>query len=215
MKTATTNFLFDDNAVAALARDYVSGVSRTDGVRGTYLRVLVAHAQKELTISRVSLPATIAAIERADAHLYAVIKETVTTPEIAEADGLEATEAHRRALERNRRSNFARSAKATLVYWANAGGKLRSIEASTITKDQLRAVHRDGIPARSLDMRATRTEARVERIVRELAADNMDKARDFITALYTKLTDIVTLPPVKQRQMREINLRPTTQPAAH
>lgn len=217
MKTATTNFLFDDNAVASLAKDYLAAVKSAEGVNVTYLRVLVAHAQKELTVTRVSIPATIAAIERADEHLYRVIMEAVVTPEIAATTGLEPAESRRRTLERNRRTNFARSAKATLMGFAKAGGKLRSVDADTVTKLQLRAVYGEGRPARPLEARADRAEARVEKIVRELAADDMEKAREFITSLYTKLTDIVTLPPVKQRQMRDISLRPTApqQQAAH
>jgi hypothetical protein len=213
MKTSTpTNFLFDDAAIAALARDYATGVGRADTIRGTYLRVLVAHAQQELTTTRVTLPATIAAIERADSHLYAIVKESVTTVDIADAEGLEPAEARRRALERNRRSNFARTAKSTLVNWTRTGGKLRSIDASTVTKDQLRVAH-DGDAPTSLDARAARIEARVERIVKELAADSMERARDFITSLYTSLTDIVELPTVKPRH--QLRATPPAQVAAH
>jgi hypothetical protein len=208
-KAKPKDFLLDDAGVAALARDYVDGVSRTDRVSSTYLRVLVAHSQKELNAKRVTEDAALAAVGRAHTRLYAIVMQAVTTEDIAPDPDLPAEEAHTRAMERNRRSNFARTAKSTLVAWIYAGGKLRSLDPATVIKADLRALYAGKTPP--LPARIKRTEARLTTLLKELAEEDLGAARERVTELIRALTDAVPMPQL----VRTVAPRRDARAAAH
>lgn len=140
-----SNYLANEQQVEALAHECYSGQARVGRADTTYLKVLVAGCQSALGQhrgKRVSGPKvtdiqlnTIGSVH--DTYYMAVMRG-ITTQDIIHDDNLPADERQSRALERNRRSAFARTAKSTLVGFVRAGYDLRDLVVSTITKSQLR-----------------------------------------------------------------------------
>jgi len=178
---ARTGYLVTEAALAALAKDYASGVEQTEGVRGTYLRILVAHSKRELEtagVKRATTDAALAAVQRAHEALYTIVLAAITTPDIAPDDEADADETRRRTKERNRRSTFARTSKTTLVRAIEAGERLAALDPATVTKEMLQARYaqvRAG-PGTATE-RIARLRASLERLVRELAEEDKDAAQ--------------------------------------
>jgi hypothetical protein len=213
--SSRTGFILSDEALAALARDYAAGVQRAGAVRGRYLPVLVAHTKRELDrvgAKRPQMDTVLAAIDAVHDHHYAIILEAITTPDLVIADGIPDEERQRRTKERNRRSNFARSAKSTLVSYVRAGGKVAGLDPAEVTKEKLRqlfAPTREGpIP---IEERLETTEARLEALVKKLAAEDMDEAQRVVERLHVKLAELVEIKPVARGRVKrgEVTLHPT------
>lgn len=207
-----TGYIVTDATLAALAREYVSGIEQVDNVRGNYLRILVAHSQRDITRSggkRASRIQCEGAVNAAHDHLYAVIMEAVTTQDIAHSDDLPDDERMRRSLERNRRSNFARTAKSTLLAWIAAGGKLMSLRPADVTKEGLRKLYARRSPEAPLSERMERIARSLERRVKELAEEDMDEAREFVDELQTRLALLVARPLARKTVRRgDMTLHP-------
>lgn len=208
-----SGYIASDAMVAAIARDYADGVERTDGVRGVYLKILVAHSQKELVgIKRPSADDAKQSVAAAHSRLYSVILETITTPDIAPETDVEPEERRRRTMERNRRSTFARTAKTTLLKWIDAGGKLAQLAPAEVSKEGLRALYA-GLPTGTgtLQERIERTETTLERLLKELQAEAPEAVRDTIADLQIRLQAIAL--PIRQvtrgkKQVGELTLHP-------
>lgn len=183
---ARSGYLVTDAALAALARDYMDGITRADTVRGSYLRVLVAHSKRALR----SVKDALEAVEQTHLHLYGVITNAVTTPDIEPAEGLIAEERDRRTRERNRRTNFARTAKSTLVSWIRAGGELKTLNPKEVTKDKLQELYAQ---ARPPDRKSTweRLETRVEDLLKKLVEDDLDEAQALVNSLQAKINAVI------------------------
>lgn len=137
-------------AASRLAND--DAVKRTDGA---FLRILVASVQaKTGTATRRKLTAKDIEQQRGVltdiyAPFYAAVLRGITTPDIAEKEGLTIEERRTRTLERNRRSNFARSAASTLHSFMKLGGDVRALQVDQLKKMDLTrfvAEHRDREP---------------------------------------------------------------------
>lgn len=116
--------------------------AQEEGLNGTYLRVLVVGCQAELGTKRrgkPSITSQLAVVEKIHGRFYAAVLRGITTADIVADDTQEPAERSRRALERNRRSTFARSAKTTLANFVRGGGDVRTLDAPTVSKAQLRA----------------------------------------------------------------------------
>ncbi|HEV2178369.1 MAG TPA: hypothetical protein VGU20_31225 [Stellaceae bacterium] len=123
--------------IRALARQTVDGRKQIATARGAYLRALIETAQAELA-GKSDQEAQLTAIKHVHRQFYPVVQEATTTPDIAHSDRLPRAERRRRALERNRRANFARSAYGTIRRWLRAEGHdLMKLNAPTVTKSQL------------------------------------------------------------------------------
>lgn len=212
-----TGFIVSDATLASMARDFVEGMRRADGVRIAYLPVLVAHSKRELGARRLVTPdQALAAIDKVHEHLYAVIKEAVFTPDVQAADDLPDEERKRRTAERNRRTTFARTALATLIKAVEAGAKLQSLDPASVTKESLRQYYarpREG-PI-TIEDRIQRTETQLEGLIREVASEDMDAARELLADVQARLEQALEAqppPPVRQmrgkRQVGEITLHP-------
>ena len=188
-----SGYLVTDATLADMARDYVEGTARADRVRGGYLRILVAHAQRHSgDAKRLTGEAALNAVEEVHAHLYAVILRAITTPDIAPEEDLATEERARRAKERNRRSTFARTAKTTLTQFIKAGGRLTTLDPKTVTKDSLQAVYASERTTESnLTRRIEQAEERMEALVKRLAAEDAKAAIKLVDSLQVKLAGAV------------------------
>lgn len=145
---------WSDSDIRKLARNAAQG----DTSRGAYLRALIETAQAE--------GGTVAALKATHARFYPVVQAAVITPDIAPANRAAAPERKRRALERNRRSNFARSAYATVRRWLKVEGHdLMALKAVSVTKSQLLA---EAPPAKSRTLTPERAQARANAMTKRL-----------------------------------------------
>jgi hypothetical protein len=119
-----SNWLLSDSEISKLAAGYVEAGEKAATVRGSYLKALVAHVQAALK-KKGPKPTDLALVETTSKRLYDVVLAAVSTPNST-------------PLERNSRSAFARSAKATLVLYVKAGGSIRELDPATVTKQALR-----------------------------------------------------------------------------
>lgn len=129
----TSAYDVSGDVVAELARIGASGDAVTSKVGATYLRVLVSGAQRALGMSSDS-SAQPSAVNTANNAYYPYVLKGITTADCADAVSFARDERARRSLERNRRSNFARTAASTLRTWVSVGGDLRTLDATVITK---------------------------------------------------------------------------------
>lgn len=135
----TSGYEVNGDVVAELARIGASGDAVTSKVGGTYLRVLVASAQRHLAGIDTGHPsAQPRAVDAANAAYYPYVLKGITTADCADNSTLyDRAERSRRSLERNRRSNFARTAASTLRTWVSVGGDLETLHPAHITKAHL------------------------------------------------------------------------------
>lgn len=205
------NYLASDEAIARMARDYSAARGTLETVRGDYLKVLVAHSQKALPDAvTAASEKVLQVIGFTHERLYALVLGAIITPDIAAADGLPESESHRRALERNRRSNFARTAKSTLVAFVAAGGNLQSLKPGEVTKELLRRVVLAAITPPTPEQRTAKLETSIEDAVRAMAKANREDAIEFIDRLHTRLMLLVATPLTQLTHRRgEITLHPS------
>lgn len=179
----------DTGDIEALAKAALLG----DQIPGTYLRALIATTQVRLGLDeprtsalrgRIGPPedseADLEVLKAVHAEFYAAVLTAVTTPDIASTAGLRKAEAARRAKERNRRSNFARSAKSTLAKYIKSGGNVRGLCVTSVTKQQLRdltAKATGGAQELSLETRAKRFASRMVKQLEGLHEQDADLAQ--------------------------------------
>lgn len=211
---AKTNYLATDAQVATLTREHVQNAQGAATGQETFLRILLAHSLRELSKGqhkRHSAAEALASVETAYAHLYAIVLEAVTTPDLtADNPDLDKAEKRRRAQERNRRSGFARSSKSELATFVKLGGRLVTLEPATVTRDILRAFIKSARagPA-SAPERVEAAATRLENVLRELAAEDLSAAKDALDDLRHRLQAVVT-PPKRMtgtRRVGDITLR--------
>jgi hypothetical protein len=212
---AKTGYIASDATLKTLAERYVTGADAADEVRGVYLKVLVAHSLREaqnLTHKRITMPDAIGAVTAANALLYSVILDAVTTPELAADDSLDKDERSRRARERNRRTTFARTAKSTLLSFVKAGGRLVTLDPTTVTKESLRTFVQQARQGPGIPDQIKAARARLEKLVAQLKETDADAAQEAVDATGTALQAVVT-PPKPMRGTRRV--KDVTLHAAH
>jgi hypothetical protein len=151
---APSDYLADDATVTALAQAHAAGAAAQAGTRATYLRVLLAHTQVALGAPRPTLhdakrfatlqpDAALAqqkALKACHDRLYALVLDAITVPDLADSTRLKAGERSRRARLRNARSNFARSAAATLRAVSRSQYDLAELGVREASKGRLAAL---------------------------------------------------------------------------
>jgi len=167
-KIDKANYMASDSEVEMLAAARFTNDEATRKVDGTYFRILVANLQSKAGAMRARKP-TAKDIEQyrvllAEVHApyYAAVLRGVTTPDIADMEGLSKEEKRDRALERNRRSNFARSAVSTLGTFIKLGGDVRGLKVSEVRKMDLQrwiADHPEKAPATVIEDALKRLES--------------------------------------------------------
>lgn len=133
---AGASFVADLATVEELARLSASGSIVTGKVSGTYLKILTAHSKVYATSVRVT--DELRAVQLAHESLYPAVLRGLNTPDVTENSGMSREERKACALERNRRSNFARTAASTLGTWCKLSvGELADLDAAQVTKSAL------------------------------------------------------------------------------
>lgn len=136
MSIETKQYIATVDDIRKLVRQGVNAEQGLASTRGLYFRTLIGTCQAELGADTDQLKALKALHKR----FYPVVLEAVTTPDIAAANHIAPEEKRRRALERNRRSNFARSAMGTIRRWLQVSGHdLRTLKPAKASKAQLEA----------------------------------------------------------------------------
>lgn len=188
---AKAHYVATDAQVEQLASAQYSASAEAEGHNLTYLRILVVRIQAKVGTKRrgrpLALDAALSVVEQEATPLYAAVLRGVTSPDIAADDGLEAKERSRRALERNRRSTFARSAKTTLVNYVRGGGDVRGLDAHTVTKAALRAAVEQPEPEGREQRILQRAQGAILRAINRLARASPDAALDELERLVTAL----------------------------
>jgi len=212
-----SGYLATNEQLAALAQEYAIGLGAIGGVRVSYLRIMIAHAHREAgrRLKKLTPAQSRTLVQEVHDRLYAVVLTAITTPEIAPDEKLSPRENTRRSLERNRRSNFARTAKHAIDSFLDAGGKLWALKPASVTKEELRRIAspRDGDGAGRLVRSAERSSARVVRLVTQLAETNRPAARRLINDLIEKLGPLAPRQ-LTRRPIRRGELRLTPESAA-
>lgn len=170
--------------IRALARQTVDGRNAINTARGEYLRAIIETAQSELG-GKADQAAQLAAVKAVHKRFYPVVCEATTTPDIVADKRQTLEERKRRALERNRRSNFARSAYGTIRRWLRAPSHdLMRLDAKKVTKSQLLA---EAPPTRKHALTAERVRANADRridqligFIRQVAKVNQAMASDVV-----------------------------------
>lgn len=191
---AKHGYIVNEAALSELARRYADGIAATEGVRATYLQVLVAHTKQELgrAAASASSEQQLAAIDSVHSGLYSIILDAITTEDIAADDSLEKAESKRRSRERNRRTTFARTSKSVLAHWVRAGGKIHTLDPAKVTKEALRV--QASPTEESVDSIVQKAEGTLERAVRVLVVQDAEAAQELVNEITQRLQAIVTPP---------------------
>lgn len=163
---------------------------------GTYLRVLLVGTQAKLGRPRGRAPkvngeAQLTVLGEVHERFYAAVLRGVTTPEVAIEPDLDSKEQRRRALERNSRSAFARSAMSTLVAFIKGGGDLRSLDPETVTKAALRAAVAPPEPEDKVARQIQRASGALLRAIGRRARDNPEAARTEVETIMDELQKVL------------------------
>lgn len=198
------NYLATNEQLVQLAQGALEADARIGNTNATYLRVLVANTQNALGMEprmRAARKSTsyeqseqIGALTEVHSRMYAVILSAITTPDIADRPGLRLQEKKRRAKARNDRSNFARTAKSSLLAFIKVGGNVGDLVVATVSKPELRAyvikrrspADKDAARAAQVDRIVRATMARVEAVKEE----DEESARQIAQKLVLQLTEI-------------------------
>lgn len=212
-KIEQSKFLATEADVEAMARARQDGTEFDGQAQGTYLRVLVAltanaiggktaHLSRRRGKAATSLtPSEIAdhlvALEKVNSMCNGAVVKAVITRDIEASEQLAPAEAKRRALERNRRTNYARTAASAVRAFIQAGRDVRDVELRTVTKAWLRdmATANSPVAATVTTARILRTATRAgERIVaeaEELAGVDPLKAEELLSAVVAMLQETI------------------------
>lgn len=200
-KIEAAHHVATEQQIEQLAQNHYTSQSAVGRANGVYLRAVIAAAQSKLgTRGRPpAKDAQMSVLTGVHDKFYAAVLRGVTTDDIAAEDGLDRTEKQRRGIERNRRSNFARTAISAITGYVERGGDLRKLDVASVTKDQLREYGRpelqDADPVTARTIRAQEGLLRaLTRRARGDPAGARASAERAIAALRTLLASI-TVPP--------------------
>lgn len=174
-----------------LARQTVDGRSAIVTARGAYFRALVESAQAKLD-GNADPVAQMAALKAVHRTFYPVVQEATATPDIRLDKKVPPLERKRRALERNRRTNFARSAYGTIRRWLRAPGHdLLKLDTEKVTKAQLLEqappTRKHALTSERIQMRADRLVGQLVGFTRQIAKVDQAQAAKVVEAAMQQL----------------------------
>lgn len=181
--------------IRTLARQTVDGRHQIATARGAYFRALVETTQAELGC-KSGQDGQLAAVRAVHRKFYPVVQEATTTEDIAHSPKSAPAERKRRALERNRRTNFARSAYGTIRRWLRAeGNDLMKLDSQKVTKSQLLS---EAPPTRKHALTSKRIKARAGKLTdsllgfaRQIAKSDPEQAAVIAAAAIAQLSRLV------------------------
>lgn len=190
---AKAHYVATDPQVEQLAARHWENASATEVANATFLRITVARVHSLVGTTRRKLPeqSALEALENAYLPLYEAVLRGVVTTDIADNPKLERRERQLRALERNRRSAFARSTKATLVAYVKAGGDVRTLDVDTVTKGALRKFVADEREPTTPLERFQRARAQMLKALIDMAKENPAQAGTALDEALRELHDQV------------------------
>ncbi len=212
-KIEKANFLATEADVEAMAKARQEGIDMEGQTQSTYLKVLVALAAHEIGGATAHLsrrrgklatsltPSEIAThinvLETINTRCYGAVTRAVVTRDIERSEAVTQAEQSRRALERNRRTNYARTAMSAVRAYVQAGQDIRDLDLRTVTKQRLREVAEQHSPPTEAEATARLLRAAgkaADRIVEEaeeLAATDPVKAEQLLGLLVDKLEEVM------------------------
>lgn len=165
-------FFASEEQIEALARYNLQNITGSDAVKGIYLKSLIVGVQKHLEDSQVEQEPTVV-LNIVHERYYKAVMRAVTPQALADDAKLPKDVRRARSQERNRRGNFARSAKSTVLSFIKADGDIMQLNAETITKTELSAfslaMRSHVVPQATLTERAAAAIDRLEELIRQLA----------------------------------------------
>jgi hypothetical protein len=210
-KIEGARFLATEHDIELMARVRQDGIDQEAKITGTYLKVLVAltaHAiggkTAHLSRRRGKLASGLqpnevadhlATLESVNSMCYGAVQKAVITSDVEQSEELAPSEKSRRALERNRRTNYARTAMTAVRMFVEAGRDVRDVDVRSVTKGWLReTAERYAPPVPSVSTArllraATRAGERIVAEAEELATIDPDQAEALLTALVDQLSD--------------------------
>lgn len=199
-KIESAHHVATEQQIETLAQNHYTSQSAGARADGTYLKAVIVATQSKLGKRgpRPRPDAQLAVLTGVHERFYAAVLRGVTTPDIAPDETADRTERQRRNIERNRRSNFARTAMSVLSAFVERGGDLRGLDVTTVTKGTLREFGRPELQGDPLEARVVRGQEgllrALERRARGDPAGAKAAAERAIVALRTLLATI-TVPP--------------------
>lgn len=178
------HYVVTTDDIENMARSYASAVDTVLSINGTYLRCLLAGCQADLgPTPRGRRPQgaqdQLTVLDRIhDTYYEAVLRgidHEAMTP-----------------LERNRKSNYARTAKYALRRYVEVGGDLRALKPEEVTKGMLQEyllTHTTTVQEQRVRQdRATRAAARIEGELKEIAElAGLDVAKALLAEILERL----------------------------
>jgi hypothetical protein len=199
-KIERAHYVATEHDVELLAASHLACTDAARRADGHYLRILVAGLQAKFDGNKHRKKAVKADFEAHAALLteihqryYPWVLKGVTTDDVADDPTLHDNERRLRALQRNARAGFARSTASTLLGFIRAGGDVRGLDVTTVTKTSLRTWTRAATSEGS-NPRVDRIVAdmkRLERDARNLMAEDPDEARVTIQDCMERLQRIL------------------------
>lgn len=213
---AKAHFVATEAQVEQLAAAQWACAKGTEEHNATYLKVLVAGAQARTgTTKRGRAPtkdAQLTVLREVNGLFYAAVLRGLigADPTIAADDSLEQREKSLRALERNRRSTFARTSYRELVGFVERGGDLRGLDVEAVTKGALRAFGRAAEPVDRTERTLERSQGAILRAINRMARASPEEALErldaVLEALQARRHELANKAPVK-REPRHVRTR--------
>lgn len=182
-----SKYALSESQVETLARESSEASVAVERIGLTYLRVLLVGVQAVIGGGKGYKPvrrlvngtkaAHLEALGSVHKRFYAAVVRGVTTPDIAPNDKLERGEQRARTLARNRRSNFARTAKSVLAAYIKAGGDVRMLDPEKTTRDPLAATVRAKRGVSEPGYKVGRHARAITRLLEHEAQEDPDAAR--------------------------------------
>lgn len=191
MSLESKNFIANTADIETLARDHARAVIMQESSQLTYLRALVATAQSELglKVRERTAPAKVGQVNQDQTSTIAKVHDRFYTVVLRVA----AEQWPKDALERNRRTNYARSSYSTLRTWLLAGYDLASLAPGKVTKASLAVTRLNSAPKQStLERKVDRGIESVRESLQSLAKMDQEAAITYAEKMLSEVTQILT-----------------------
>lgn len=204
-----SSYVLKPEQVGELARVYVEHQKELAAIGGSYFRVLIAstlaelgekvklepHRGKAPKYDEAEKTRQLAAFEKTQTAFYNAVLDAVVSDDIKDDEQKPKAERSANALERNRRTNFARSAASTVRGYIKVGADLRVLNVATITKGQLQDIASARSPRKpegvALGARVESLGKRSVRLIEQLAKVDEGAARHRLEALVATLASLL------------------------